>query len=317
MAIQQYDYTACCTGFLQQLPPSFWGISTGNGRTIVLSKYRQKKAGGGVGKESRRGLQQRGPSVLAVGPDAHNTHRQGEARARMGTRCDETREEKEKETRKRTVSLSLSLLPSAPQNALQKLERRAVRKMPYYLVPSNRSLSEEQNWLPFQASLEKRREGESLGWRSGFLLSPPSVLSSCPSYIAFFVTLGVKPSLAPPSLFHRIFPDTGVQLLRRRRMGRFICSLCAWRSHRFERIGQRRQTKIMRASDETRGRFAFVVHQFSCCVDCRKQRAQMYTRIHMCVYVCAGAHICCVASPYADNILKRLHFKPCILSSLD
>lgn len=25
MAIQQYDYTACCTGFLQQLP-SFWGI---------------------------------------------------------------------------------------------------------------------------------------------------------------------------------------------------------------------------------------------------------------------------------------------------
>lgn len=24
MAIQQYDYTACCTGFLQQLP-SFWG----------------------------------------------------------------------------------------------------------------------------------------------------------------------------------------------------------------------------------------------------------------------------------------------------
>jgi len=77
MAIQ-YDYTACCTGFLQQLP-SFWGISTGNRRHRSVEVPVGKGMEEGMGKENKRGSVE-APLVLAVGPDAHNMFGQEEAR---------------------------------------------------------------------------------------------------------------------------------------------------------------------------------------------------------------------------------------------
>jgi len=56
MAIQQYDYMACCTGFLQQLP-SFWGISSGNGRSFCPSTGRKERGGQRSGEGGRRGPQ--------------------------------------------------------------------------------------------------------------------------------------------------------------------------------------------------------------------------------------------------------------------
>lgn len=66
MAIQQYDYTACCTGFLQQLP-SFWGIrqkQTRKGRPgrsgalswMVLVVVKAGGVGGCRGWWERRGV---------------------------------------------------------------------------------------------------------------------------------------------------------------------------------------------------------------------------------------------------------------------
>lgn len=70
MAIQQYDYTACCTGFLQQLP-SFWGIRQNRRGRAVLAKWctvtngaGSSKAGGVGGCRGRGG----GGSGENVGP---------------------------------------------------------------------------------------------------------------------------------------------------------------------------------------------------------------------------------------------------------
>lgn len=79
MAIQQYDYTACCTGFLQQLP-SFWGIRQNRRGRAVLAKWctvtngaGSSKAGGVGGCRDRGGSRrERRAHFAGPVPGVHN-----------------------------------------------------------------------------------------------------------------------------------------------------------------------------------------------------------------------------------------------------
>lgn len=220
MAIQQYDYTACCTGFLQQLP-SFWGISTGNRRSFCRSTGRkgQKK---GQARRNRRGLQQRS---LCPRRRARRTQY---VRARRSESLLKIPSE-----RKRDVTGEkgpfLPLLLSA-LNTLQKLERRAARKMPYYLVPSTVSFSTRGAKLALFRFLQRRVRERALDRGQG-PSSLPFLLHPC---VALFVARGKALSLlrhpTDPSDFPRCRGSVSTQ------KGAFICSLCVRRSHRFEHV---------------------------------------------------------------------------------
>lgn len=233
MAIQQYDYTACCTGSLQQLP-SFWGISTGNRRSFCRSTGRKGQKEGWARRTG--GGYSRGPSALAVGPGAHNMF--GQEEARVCWKCTEWEEKGRDGGKGPFLSLLLSGL-----NALQKLERRAVRKMLYYLVLSTVSLREEQNWLSFQVSLEKSARERALDGGHG----PP-----CPFFsirMALFVARGEALSLQILST-RRIFLDAGGSVSTQK--GAFICSLCVKAvidSNMLERNGRRKCTRQMKLED--------------------------------------------------------------------
>lgn len=163
-----------------------------------------------MGKENTGGGYSRGPSALAVGPGAHNMFGQEEARV-----CWKRRVRGKGTWRGKKGPFSLFFYRRWTRCRNSKDE-------PYEKCPTTwfprpfRSLREEQNWLSFQVSLDKSAR-ESLGWRSGsFLLalSSPSVWSSLSFEVKpsrFLAILAVLPT-------RRIFPDAGVQFLRKREL---------------------------------------------------------------------------------------------------
>lgn len=217
MAIQQYDYTACCTGFLQQLP-SFWGISTGNRRSFCRSTGRKGHKKGWARRTS-------GGPWRPLCP-RRRAWRAQYVRARRSESVLKTSSE-----RKRDVTGEkgpfLPLLLSTLNASLQKLERRAARKMPYYLVPSTVFYARSKTGSLFRFLWEKSAR-ESLGWRSGSFLLALSSSSVWPS-----LSFGVKPSRFFAVLSsRRDFPRCRGSVSTQK--GAFICSLCVRRSHRFE-----------------------------------------------------------------------------------
>lgn len=137
-----------------------------------------------MGKENTGGGYSRGPSALAVGPG-----RAQYVRARRSESVLKTPSE-----RKRNVTGEkgpfLPLLLSA-LNALQKLERRAVRKMPYYLVPSTVSFSTRGAKLALFSGFF-RQECEREPWMEVRVLPP------CPFFsvrMVLFVVRGKALSL--------------------------------------------------------------------------------------------------------------------------
>lgn len=130
----------------------------------------------------------------------------------------------------------LPLLLSA-LNALQKLERRAIRKMPYYLVPSTVSFSTRGAKLALFSGFfreERARDRErALDGGQGpsslpFLLRPYGPLARGKA-----LSLLRRP--VDPSDFPRCRGSVSTQ------KGAFICSLCVRRSHRFERAREGRR----------------------------------------------------------------------------
>lgn len=262
MAIQQYDYTACCTGFLQQLP-SFWGISTGNRRSFCRSTGRkgQKK---GQARRNRRGLQQR-----SLCP-RRRARRAQYVRARRSESLLKIPSE-----RKRDVTGEkgpfLPLLLSA-LNTLQKLERRAARKMPYYLVPSTVSFSTRGAKLALFSGFF-REECEREPWIEVRVLPP-----------CLFFSIHVQPSLslgAKPSCFFVVLPVgfSPMQGFSFYAKGSFyLFPLCPEESSiRACQRGTVDESNVQ-TSDEVRRRFVLVIPRLSRCSNCRKLRAQMYMR---------------------------------------
>lgn len=198
-----------------------------------------------MGKESRRGLQQRGPSVLAVGPDAHNTHRQGEARARMGTQERRKKKKREKE---------LSFFPSFTIGTIERIaETRKTSHTKNALLPGSlESFSKRGAKLaPFSGFFRGEEERALDGGQGSFFpFLPLPILFSCPSYVTFFVALWDKAlsrsSVVVPSDFPRYRGSTSTQ----KENGEiYLFSLCleesSIRANRTEKIDEN-NTRVRR-----------------------------------------------------------------------
>lgn len=170
MAIQQYDYTACCTGFLQQLP-SFWGISTGNRRSFCRSTGRKGHKKGWARRTS-------GGPWRPLCP-RRRAWRAQYVRARRSESVLKTSSE-----RKRNVTGEKGpFLPLLLSTLKRVAETRKTSRTKNALLPGSldRFLREEQNWLSFQVSL--REECEREPWME------VRVLPSCPF---FFVRMALS-----------------------------------------------------------------------------------------------------------------------------